>query len=73
MKKWFAGLSVAALLLIASGCRTVVIQGNPPPPPPERVEVITVRPCSAAMWVPGHWKWQGRAHGYVWIPGHWKK
>ncbi|MBD3334405.1 MAG: hypothetical protein GF355_02720 [Candidatus Eisenbacteria bacterium] len=45
----------------------------PPPPPPAKVEVRPARPHARAVWVPGHWKWRGRARGYVWVPGHWKR
>jgi hypothetical protein len=37
------------------------------PPPPPRVEVVPVmRP--GQVWVPGHWRWNGREH--LWIAGH---
>jgi hypothetical protein len=45
----------------------VIIVAQPPPPP--RVEVVTVRPSRAHVWVPGYWTWRSNAH--VWVPGVW--
>lgn len=39
-------------------------------PPAERVEVITLRPGAAHVWVGGFWTWRGG--DFVWIPGHWE-
>ena len=40
-------------------------------PPKVRTEVRTKRPGKNAIWVPGHWQWNGRK--YVWKAGHWDK
>ena len=73
MKKYALVLSILAVILLASGCRTVVVYDRPAPPP-EQVEVISVRPCPAAVWVTGHWTWKGGRYGrYVWVPGHWRR
>jgi len=62
------GLVFAATLAVefGGGCAPL------PPAPPLRVELRPASPGPRAVWVPGHWKWRGRARGYVWIPGHWK-
>ena len=60
----FVLLSGVAIEL--SGCATA------PPPPPLQAEVRPLAPHAAAVWVPGHWQWKGRARGHVWVPGHWK-
>ena len=41
------------------------------PPPPPRAEVRPPAPGPAHVWVPGHWRWNGRR--YVWVRGHWKR
>lgn len=48
---------------------TVVVERQPAPPP-LIVETVPVRPRYAAVWVPGHWRWNGRR--YVWIRGHYR-
>jgi hypothetical protein len=40
-------------------------------PPARRVEVKSARPYSNAVWVAGHWKWNGRS--YIWSSGRWIK
>lgn len=54
-------------------------------PPKARVKVRPARPGKAAVWVPGHWQWNGRKYvwkkghwntrpgGKTWAPGHWEK
>ncbi|MEE9271326.1 MAG: hypothetical protein V3V49_13820 [Candidatus Krumholzibacteria bacterium] len=62
-------LGAALLSFGATGC-TMYVR---PAPPPQRVEVKVARPHKHAMWIPGHWKWKNRKHGYVWKPGHWER
>ncbi len=61
--------------------RPVIVREGPPPPPPVIVEnrppppeVIVERrpppPFAYAVWVPGHWRWNG--HRYVWSHGHYR-
>ena len=38
-------------------------------PPKARTEVRPKKPNKKAVWVPGHWQWNGRK--YVWKAGHW--
>lgn len=39
------------------------------PPPPHMVIVTPpAPPYEGAVWVPGHWRWNGRS--YVWLNGH---
>lgn len=40
------------------------------PPPPRRVVVTRpAAPVQGAVWVEGHWQWNGNQH--VWVQGHW--
>jgi hypothetical protein len=40
-------------------------------PPAERVEVVSERPYTEAVWIGGHWS---ESHGdYVWISGRWER
>jgi len=66
-----AGLLSAFLLPQVSfaGARIYVRIG---PPPPKRVTVVKVhKPHKHAVWVAGHWQWNGKK--YVWVNGHWVK
>jgi len=38
-------------------------------PPPARVEVVTVSPGPAFVWIPGYWSYSGTR--YVWVTGRW--
>ncbi|MDQ7065896.1 MAG: YXWGXW repeat-containing protein [candidate division KSB1 bacterium] len=60
-----------ALLLPRDGFSHNRIYVRIAPPKPKQVTVVTVRPHRHAVWVPGHWKWNG--HRYVWVKGHWIK
>lgn len=40
------------------------------PPPPPRAEAQPPRPSEHAEWVPGYWRWDGFAYG--WIAGSWR-
>jgi|Deesub1362B_J571_1020462.scaffolds.fasta_scaffold15770_2 hypothetical protein len=54
-------------------------------PPPARVEVRPPKPFPNAVWIAGHWHWNGVTFvwisgrwvkprpGYVWVPGHWMR
>ena len=48
------------------GVDVVYIKKAPPKP---KVEVRSKKPNKKAIWVPGHWQWNGRK--YVWKSGHW--
>ena len=44
---------------------------NPPPPPPSRPrEVMVERSSREAVWIEGHWEYDGRG-GYYWVDGYW--
>jgi hypothetical protein len=47
--------------------RTTVVTEAPPPP---RVEVETVRPSTAHVWIQGYWTYID--DHWVWAPGHWE-
>jgi hypothetical protein len=62
--------------------RTVYVQPAPEPAPPEeivvqeappapRVEVVPAAPYAGAVWIGGHWRWEGRRH--VWVGGHYER
>ena len=42
----------------------------PPPPPPREREVVYERAEPDAIWIEGHYEYDGR--GYFWSPGHWE-
>ena len=75
-------LSLALFSPAAEAARVVVRVA----PPLARVEVRTVAPSHAHVWVNGYWRWNGSAHvwvagawhlpprtGVAWVDGHWKK
>lgn len=39
----------------------------PYPPPPRRAEIPPPAPSADALWLVGHWNWNGA--NYVWTPG----
>ena len=49
---------------------TNVVLAQPPAPPAPPIEVITVQPAPAAIWVGGYWVYA--RSGYGWVPGHWQ-
>ena len=66
-------LVVATLMLLLSTfllecAHTVYI---PEPPPPVKHEMRPPKPGPGAVWVSGHWKWDGNS--YAWISGHWER
>ncbi len=77
-------LLLTTVELSTTGCAARVVYVRKAPPPP-RVEVRPPRPAVHAVWIPGHWRWNGHAYvwvagrwnmhpkGKVWVPGHWKK
>jgi hypothetical protein len=75
MRRWIV---VAALVLGIGGAilqpwapTHAVAQGAAPqPPPPPQVESPGPPPNPNAVWVSGHWLWQGGK--YQWVQGRWE-
>ncbi|NOY91358.1 MAG: BcpO-related WXXGXW repeat protein, partial [Deltaproteobacteria bacterium] len=42
---------------------------EPGPPPSPRAETQPPKPSQNARWIPGYWRWSGRA--WVWLGGMW--
>lgn len=74
----------AVSALPGSGGSTVALA--PHPPPPERAEIPPTAPSPQALWLVGHWSWDGvkfvwRPGRYVerpsstanWLPGYWEE
>lgn len=70
-------VALGVVALTATGCArrvyarssgTVYVQAAPPPPPATRVVVRPAAPYAGAVWVEGHYQWNGAQ--YVWVPGH---
>jgi hypothetical protein len=40
-------------------------------PPPLKVEAKPAPPGPKAVWIDGHWQWNGNR--YVWAGGHWER
>ncbi|MCK4858569.1 MAG: YXWGXW repeat-containing protein [candidate division Zixibacteria bacterium] len=40
-------------------------------PPALKVDVKPSAPSVTAVWIDGHWKWNGQE--FVWVGGHWEK
>ncbi len=64
------GLCALFILQVFPGC-TGALYVRPEAPPP-RYEERGLAPYSAAVWVDGYWRWEGRGVGYVWVSGYWK-
>ncbi len=68
MRRLLVSTSLAASVLLLSGCAaTVYLEEGPPA---DRVEVLGVAPSPSYVWVAGHWAWDTT---WVWVPGHWAK
>lgn len=50
-----------------SGAGTVIVTQAPPV---TQQEVVTARPSSSHVWVPGYWTWTNNR--YEWMAGHWE-
>jgi len=61
---------VSAVLITVSSTLAVAQPGPPAPPPPLRFERVPPPPGARYVWVPGHWRWDGR--GYRWIGGRYQ-
>ena len=56
-------------LMFSFGCAGTAYVSTAPPPP--KVETKSVKPGPKAVWIDGHWKWNGKR--YVWAGGHWER
>ncbi|MBV9126577.1 MAG: YXWGXW repeat-containing protein [Verrucomicrobia bacterium] len=50
---------------------TIIVERGPYPAPAPIVERRPIAPFYGAVWVPGHWRWNG--HRYVWARGHYRR
>jgi len=48
-----------------------VVVYDAPPPPRTTVSVRPAAPIQGAIWVEGHWQWNGAS--YIWIDGFWEQ
>jgi len=55
-----------ARVVVAPAPDAVVITEAPPPP---QAESGSIAPSQNAVWIDGHWAWEGR---WVWMRGHWE-
>ena len=65
---WLVAASLSAMVAGCAVEETVVVRG---PRPPDRVDIVTVRPSPAHVWVRG--QWVRRGDGWVWIGGRWSR
>jgi len=81
----FAAVGLTASHALAQASVEVVVPVAPPAPRVEVIPEIAVERREREHWVPGYWKWNGRAHdwyegryvvrpraGAVWVPGRWE-
>jgi hypothetical protein len=77
MNRFLVPLLVAATVLATSGCYAhlraqpasgYVVYESPPPP---RVVVRPAVPYAGAIWVAGHWQWNGAQ--WMWAEGYWEQ
>jgi hypothetical protein len=64
----FSLLILASSPACAASSGTLYVRVGPPPPVYERA---IVSPGPGYAWVPGYYRWDGRA--YVWAPGVWTR
>ncbi len=85
VKKTILLMLIAGSITFAFGnCASRVVYVRKAPPP-VRVEVRSARPFPNAVWIAGHWQWNGvrfvwvsgkwvkPQSGRVWVPGHWRQ
>ncbi len=65
MKKSVVAIAFGALLAVGMSQAQTVVRIGPPPPAPR--QVIPVAPGPRYIWVPGYYRYNGRA--YAWVPG----
>ena len=66
-----AGMLAAFLAPQASPAGTRIYVRIAPPAPKHVTVVKAKKPHKHAVWVSGHWRWNGKK--YVWVDGHWVK
>ncbi len=69
MKRFSFALVILMLLAFVYSCAGPIYVVKPPPA--AKVEMKPPPPNAKAVWIDGHWAWDG--HQYVWINGHWEK
>lgn len=77
--RWGLLLGVGLLVVASTGCaRRVAVRTTTPyagvtvyqaPPPAQVVVSRPAQPYGNAVWVDGHWQWNGNQ--YVWVDGYW--
>lgn len=78
--RWALLLGMGGVMMAATGCaRRVAVRATTPAPqgvvvyqaPPQQQVVVQrpVQPYANAVWVDGHYEWNGQQ--YVWVPGYW--
>lgn len=82
---YLLAMLAAGVLLSYSGAAEAGVIVVKKQPPAVKIELKPAKPFANAIWVPGHWNWNGNnfvwvkghwkkpRHGFVWVPGHWKK
>ena len=60
--------ATAAATACAPTITETVVESEPPPAP---VEVVPLAPYPGAVWIDGHWRWNGAR--YLWVPGHFER
>ena len=70
MKRVFIAVGIVALLILfVYNCAGFVYVSKAPPP--AKSEIKPPPPHKTAVWIDGHWGWNG--HKYIWVKGHWEK
>jgi hypothetical protein len=88
------GIAAAALCVFMFGCsvagsdptRRLVAAVAPYPPPAKRAEIPPPVPATDALWLVGHWQWNGSKFAWTagryiqrpspsanWLPGYWEQ
>ncbi len=71
---WIKGLILAAALVFLISCAPTQAHSGAVirvKPPAAKVVVRPAKPFKNAVWVSGHWRWQGGK--YAWVSGKWKR
>jgi len=79
MRRWLSGRVATAFVMVLLGACAPVPVGPPvqgeivieTAPPPTQVEAVPVAPYQGAVWIEGHWHWNGVR--YVWARGYYER
>ena len=69
--RWLLGWAFSAAMVACAPPPHRAVYGVRAAPPAEVVETVPPAPGPEYVWIPGHYRWDEGARGYIWVAGHW--